>query len=233
MRPTARGVGNRCTAARRLLRTAHPRFGRMRRRAPGPRRSPRRPAGPGQRQTSSTTSRSPRPPGQGGARDDLRVPTGASRLSPDSTEPLGERGRDADHHTHATRKGHSTWRFTPIPWGWHSSGRERWSGRRFPSGLPQGDHVKVAGRGAGTCRSCRLADMTSFGSAQETTPTAGKHRPLRWTAARRSGASTGRAGNDYCVAGENPRMAKPMGASSDRPAATPDGRNGLHSGQKP
>lgn len=45
-------------------------------------------------------------------------------------------------------KCHWTWRSGPILRDRHSSGRECRSGRRSQCGLPQGDHVKVVGRGA-------------------------------------------------------------------------------------
>lgn len=75
----------------------------------------------------------------------------ALALSSDSHESPGQRRRDENRHSNATRQSHWTWRFTPVPWDRDSSGRKRRSGRRSSTGSPLEDHVKVAGRGAISC----------------------------------------------------------------------------------
>lgn len=105
--------------------------------------------GHGKRGTDSTVDRLPRPRGQGGREDMAFGPDRAHRSSLWTAKDRKTAWRpDTSHHTQATRKSHWTWRFTSIPWDRHSSGRKRRSGRRSPSGSPQGDHVKVAGRGS-------------------------------------------------------------------------------------
>jgi hypothetical protein len=121
-----------------------------------------------------------RPPGQSG-----RAKRSSDR---DGTAQPEEDGQD--HHTHATRKGHWTWRFKEVPWDRHSSGRKRRSGRRFSGGSPREDHVKVAGRGAPTWNSCWLAGRRGFGPCQDNVPTANVQPALRRSASPSLGGGT-------------------------------------------
>lgn len=131
------------------------------------------------RLNGGSVSRLPTPSGWAGAEmtfgSDLRTRAvfGQRRIRGTALGP-GE-----SHHAHATRKSHWTWRPASIPWDRHSFGRERRSGRRFPRGSPQGNHVKVAGRGTNPCRSGWLASQTGFGPVQGEAPTACERVALR------------------------------------------------------
>ena len=149
-------VGNRCSATGRQL-------------APSIRASAGRNDGHQARPTTSVDGRAGkslaggtigRLPGTAGLRahgtgqarrNGPRTRASAPRRSSDrgGTADSSEDGRESPT-THATRKGHWTWRFVWVPWDRHSSGRKRRSGRRFLGGSPLGDHVKVTGWGART-----------------------------------------------------------------------------------
>jgi hypothetical protein len=153
-------------------------------------RPPRRKGRPGKarRQHGVRVAPRERPPGRNqraGRCRSLRARADAPERSSDR-EGTAQRIEDGqDHHTHATRKDHWTWRFTWVPWDRHSSGRKRRSGRRFLGGSPRRDHVKVVGRGTPTWCSCWLAGMKGFGPHRDTVPTA-----IATSGASAPGAST-------------------------------------------
>jgi hypothetical protein len=189
-----------CSTAGQQLRTAHPGFGQMRRRALRHRFPLRQEA---RQRHAVTATRSADRPGLT-ARTRFATTFGSEQAPSPSSDREGssgpQRGPDKSHHTHATRKSHWTWRFMSLPWDRHSFGRKRRSGRRSPSGSLPGDHVKVAGRGARTCRSGWLASQTGFGPVQATASTANPHGALRCHVSGSFGTRATRASDDFRVA---------------------------------